>query len=186
MKKIITVLLIVLVTNLLVSQSSEKIPPNKTVVRLIIQNQNGDILMKKSSLGWVTIATFYTERQSFNEVIDSLTNMYGIKITKPNLGGVFTYKYNFKKSADTRLLYTAKYIDGDIKQGKNGYHFTWFTKKEAIEKLRVTVPSLSEMIQHILNNPNQLWGGSFYVTRDDKGKLDSKMIEKFYPLRGNE
>jgi len=110
MKKIFLLFIMVLISISTFSQSAENPPPNKTVVRLIILNDNGDILMKESSLGWVTIASFYTQRQSFNQVIDSLTSTYGVKITKPNLAGVFTYKYNFKKSADTRLLYVAKHI----------------------------------------------------------------------------
>ena len=72
---------LVFVTISAFSQPTNNPPPNKTVVRLIVLNENGDILMKQSSLGWVTIASFYTQRQNFNEVIDSLTNIYGIKIT---------------------------------------------------------------------------------------------------------
>ena len=103
MKRLAITLFLIIITNSLSGQSSAIEQPNKSVIRLTVVNENGDILLKKSPLGWVTIATFYTERQNFNQVLDSLTNTFGIEISKPELGGLFTYTYNFKNSLQVYL-----------------------------------------------------------------------------------
>ena len=186
MKKIFLLFIIVLISNSLLGQSTKDPEPNKTVIRLTILNANGDVLMKESDYGWMTIATFHTERQNINEVIDSLTTEYGITITKPSLAGIFTYKYKFKESSDTRQLYVAKYIKGDLELGKGNHNLTWLPKDEAIEKLKSTVPSLGEMTQQILDFPNEVWGGSFLLDRNENWKLSSKIIENFHLIRDNQ
>ena len=160
--------------------------PNKTVIRLTILNDNGDILMKESDYGWMTIATFHTESQNLNEVINSLSNEYGIEITKPSLAGVFTYKYKFKESSDIRQLYTANYIKGNLESSKNKYNLTWLPKKEAIEKLKKTVPSLGQMTEQVLNFSEVVWGGSFLLDRDENWKLSSEITEDFHPIRNHQ
>jgi len=183
MKNVTLFFIVTLISISTFSQPSDNPPPNKTVIRLTILNKNNEILMKKSDYGWMTIATFHTERQNITEVIDSLTNNYGITITKPSLAGIFTYKYKFKESSDLRQFYVANYIKGDLKSGKNDHDLTWLPKEEAIEKLKETVPSLAEMTQQILDFPEVIWGGSFLLDKDENWKLGSKIIEDFYPLR---
>lgn len=185
MKKAVILFLALLISNVIFGQSTKIPEPNKTVIRLTILNDKGDILMKKSDFGWMTVATFHTQRQNINEVIDSLTNKYGIIITKPNLAGVFTYKYTFKESSDIRQLYVAKYIKGDLESVKGNHNLTWLPKEEAIKKLKNTVPSLGEMTQQILDFPNVIWGGSFLLEKDENWKLSSKMTENFHSLIAN-
>lgn len=184
MKKVVILFIVALISNSLLGQSANNPEPNKTVVRLTILNENGDLLMKKSDFGWMTIATFHTERQNINEVIDSLSAKYKITITKPNLSGVFTYKYTFKASSDIRQVYVAKYIKGDLESVDD--NLSWLPKEEAIAKLKSTVPSLGEMTEQILDFPNVVWGGSFLLDRDENWKLSSKMTEDFHPIRGNQ
>ena len=43
-----------------------------------------------------------------------------------------------------------------------------------------------EMIEQIVDFPNELWGGSFFINRDEKGKLNSQKTENFYPLRNHQ
>jgi len=186
MKKVFIVLIIALISNSLLGQVAKTLEPNKTVIRLTILNENGDVLMKKSDYGWMTIATFHTQRQNINEVIDSLSNLYGIVIAKPHLRGVFTYKYTFKASADIRQVYEAKYIKGDLESVKGNHNLIWLPKEEAIEKLKETVPSLGEMTQKTLDFPNAIWGGSFLLSRDKDDKLNSQMTESFHPLGDNQ
>ena len=140
MKRLAITLFLVIITNTLFGQPSAIEQPNKSVIRLTVVNDKGDILLKKSPLGWVTIATFHTKRQNFNQVLDSLTNTFGIEISKPELGGLFTYTYNFKNSADTRLMFKAKYLGGEIKQGVKGYYFTWFPVSITMNHLVSIIP----------------------------------------------
>lgn len=185
MKKISILFVLVLIVKPLLSQTSNTTEVNKNVIRLTILNDKGELLIKESDYGWMTIATFHTQRQTINEVVDSISKNYGIKITKPKLLGIFTYKYVFKKSADIRQLYVANYIKGDLKTDKNKHNLLWLPKEEAIEKLKTTVPSLGEMTEQILNFPDEVWGGSFLLDKDENWKLSSKKIEEFYPLRND-
>ena len=96
MKNTLILFLTILISNSLFCQSTEKVDSNTTAIRLIILNDKGEVLLKNSTVGWLTIDTYFKERQTIKEVIDSLSNRYGVSITKPNLKGVFTYKYDFK------------------------------------------------------------------------------------------
>lgn len=183
MKNTLILLLTILISNSLFCQTPQNSEPNKIVIRLTILNDNGDLLMKKSDYGWMTIATFHTERQNINQVIDSLSKAYGITISKPNLAGVFTYQYKFKKSSDTRLIYRANFIKGDIKSAKGNHNLTWLPQKEAIQKLKTTVSSLGEMTEQVLKFPETIWGGSFLLDRDKNWKLSSKVVEEFHSIR---
>jgi len=180
MKKVFLLFIIVLISNTLVGQSQNSDKPNTTVIRLIILNDNGEVLIKRSTLGWSTIDAFYEKKHTINKVIDSLSNRYGLSITKPNLKGVFTYELDFVNSLSVRQLYVAKSTTNDLPTNKN-VEFRWVPKDEAIEKLKGTIPSLSEMTKQVLDYPQVVWGGAFLINRENE-KVTSKQIEDFYPI----
>lgn len=180
MKKAVILLILLLISNSIIGQSVEKADPNSTVIRLTILNEKGEILIKNSTIGWLTISATFKERQTINEVIDSLSNRYGVSITKPNLKGVFTYKYGFKSSAYITQLYVAKSTTNDLPANKN-VEFRWTPKNEAIEKLKETIPSLGQMIKQVLDYPDVVWGGSFLINRENN-EVSSSQTEDFYPI----
>ena len=153
---------------------------NTTAINLIILNDDGDILLKKATIGWITIGAFYEKRQTINEVIDSISNRYGVSITKPNLKGVFTYTFDYNNSLSLRQFYVARSTTKDLPTNKN-VEFRWAPKNVAIEKFKSTVPAQGEMIAQILEYPQVVWGGSFLLQRK-KGKISSAQTEAFYPI----
>ena len=185
MNQVITILLLTIFSNPIWCQSNSAEPTNNTIIRLTILNDEGEMLIRDTEYGWMTPATYHNTRHNISEIIDSLIVYYGIEITKPNLAGVFTYKYEFKNSADIRLLYVAKLNGGELVSEINGEKLYWISKQEGIEKLQSTVPSLGEMTLQILDYPNIIWGGSYLLSRDNENKLISEMTEGFYPLSGN-
>ncbi|WP_117880845.1 nuclear transport factor 2 family protein [Aureibaculum luteum] len=162
-------------------QKEEKTEINSPVIRLTILNDKNEILIRKTKYGWMTPAHRFYSKQNINRVLDSMATNYGVTIKDIELAGMFTYKYTFKDKADTRQFYVAKYKSGTIKSIKDEDLF-WLPKDEAIKKLDSTVSSLGLMTNQILEYPNTLWGGSFILDKVD-GKLQSKVEEKFYPLR---
>jgi len=180
MKKVFLLFIIVLITNSLLGQTPKDPDPNTTVVTLIILNDNGEVLIKKATIGWITIGTFYEQRQTLNELIASLSNKYGVSISKPELKGVFTYKFGFNNSISVRQFYVAKSTTNDLPKNKN-VEFHWVPKDEAIEKFSGTVPSLGEMVEQILDYPQVVWGGSFLINRENE-KTTSEQTEDFYPI----
>ena len=164
---------------------NQNLPTNNTIIRLIIVNENGEILMRETKNGWMTPATYYKKRETINEVIDGMLKNYGIEITKPNLVGLFTYKYEFKTTSDIRLFYIAKYVKGDLITSIENEKRSWVKKELAIEKLKTTVPSLGEMTKQVLDNPETISGGSFLLNKDENWKLSSKIMETLYPMKDN-
>lgn len=179
MKKKPLILYFLLTTILGFSQNTVQ-PTNQTIIRLTIIK--GDkILMRQTEFGWMTPAVYFKKKQNVHQILDSISNVYGIKIGIPKLNGLFTYLYEFKPTADFRQLYTAKYKSGKLKStvGKEKIH--WISIEEALIKLASTVKSLEQMTSQIIKHPETLWGGSFILFRAN-GKLKSKIEEEFYPL----
>ena len=185
MKQLITILFFTILSNGIWCQTNTIPPKNNTIIRLTILNDAGEMLIRDTKYGWMTPATYHNKRQNINEVIDSLILNYGIEISEPNLAGIFTYKYEFKPSADIRILYVARLTAGELISESGEEKLYWMSQKEAIEKLQTTVPSLGEMTNQILDYPQIIWGGSYTLFRDNDNNLKSKVTEPFFPLNGN-
>ncbi|WP_299601390.1 nuclear transport factor 2 family protein [uncultured Aquimarina sp.] len=180
MKKYILVVAMLLTIQFTNAQSKIDEDRNTSVISLVILNDNGDVLIKKATIGWITIGAFYEKRHTINEVIDSISNKYGVSILKPNLKGVFTYKYDFNNSLSVRQVYVAKSTTNDLPTNKN-VEFRWAPKEEAIEKFKSTIPSLGEMIAQVIEYPEVVWGGSFLIKKENEKKT-SMITENFYPI----
>ncbi|WP_234424298.1 nuclear transport factor 2 family protein [Aquimarina sp. Aq107] len=180
MKNYILVVVMLLTIQCINAQSNIDKDVNTSAINLVIVNYNGDILLKKATIGWITIGAFYEKRHTINEVIDSISNKYGVSITKPNLKGVFTYKFDFNNTVSIRQVYVAKSTTNDLPTNKN-VEFRWAPKDEAIEKFKSTIPSLGEMIAQVIDYPQVVWGGSFLIKKENNKKI-SMITEDFYPI----
>ena len=180
MKNYIVVLVMLLTAPLINAQSKIEKDVNTTVITLIILNDNGEVLIKKASIGWITLGTFHEERQTINEVMTSLSKKYGVSISKPELKGVFAYKFGFNNSTSIRQFYVAKSTTNELPKNKN-VEFHWVSKDEAIKKFSNTVTCFGEIVEQILDYPEVVWGGSFLINRSNK-KTTSKQTENFYPI----
>lgn len=161
---------------------AQELPPsNQTIIRLTIVKDNNKILIRKTKFGWMTPAVYYKEKQTINEVLDSISAMYGVKISKPYLRGLFTYKYEFKSTADIRQLYVADYESGQLIAKVGDEEIYWMPIPEALDKLESTVPSLMQITKQVLDYPKNLWGGAFILYREG-GSMKSRIEEDFYQL----
>ncbi len=183
MKKILITFILLFTSNIIVSQSKIK-EPNIGVIRLVVLNDDNEVLIKKASIGWITIDTYFNQTKTINEVIDGLSNKYGLSIGKPQLKGLFTYKFNFKNSSSVRQIYVVKSLTNALPT-KTKTEFHWVSKEEAIRKLKSTIPSLGKMVNQVLNHPQIISGGSFMVKKDGD-KLDSFQTEDFYAVNDSQ
>lgn len=193
MNKLSIVLLVMLFATNAYSQQAQKTKPktarvpqvvapaNSPVIRLTIVNDRNEILIRKTTYGWMTPAVRFNKKQNIQETLTTLAATYGIRLKKFALAGLFTYKYSFKPLADTRQFYVASYQSGSIISPK-GETVQWMSKKEALDKLSTTVLSLGAMTRQVLNYPETLWGGAFRLSKKD-GKLQAVAEADFYPLR---
>ncbi|MFK7936502.1 MAG: NUDIX hydrolase [Saprospiraceae bacterium] len=157
----------------------QKQEDNFTINRLIIVNDNNEVLMMREKHVWATPSFLYNERQYVKEGLDSLANAYGVKIENLQLHGHFSFKYDYHSYATLRNYYVARYVSGEIKVPEGMNEVKWMPAAEAIEQNSVT--AIKQITRQIMNHPNTVWGGSFMVSHvgDDH---PTKMVEDFYPL----
>lgn len=179
MRKLILPLLITMSLSACSQNSHQDPTHNFTVQRLIIINDNNEILMAKVEHIWVTPSLVYSKRQFLKEGLDSLSNAYGVQIKNLELRGKFSYKYEYHPYATSRDYFVARYVSGELKVPKGMDEVRWISIPEAIEKNSVT--SIKEITKQIIEFPDVIWGGSFMVSRVEK-EHPTKMVEGFYPL----
>lgn len=152
---------------------------NFTIQRLIILNDNNEVLMMREKSVWATPSLLYSKRQFLKEGIDSLANAYGVQIKNLELRGKFSYKYDYQPYATLRDYFVADYSSGQVKIPKGMDDAKWMPLDEAIEQNTVT--SIKQITRQIMQYPDVIWGGSFMVSHvgDDH---PTKMVEPFYPL----
>ncbi len=144
-------------------QNSHRNPThNFSVQRLLIINDNNEVLMAREDHVWAPISFLYDQRQYLKEGLDSLANAHGIKIHAPELRGQFVFKFDYHPYATVRNYYIAKYKSGEILVPDPMAEVKWFPMKEAIEKNTVT--AIKEISRQILEFPDQVWGASFLVS----------------------
>ncbi|NKI31068.1 NUDIX hydrolase [Croceivirga thetidis] len=157
---------------------------NFTVLRVIIKNDDNQILMVGGNDSWGMPYVNLSKRQFLKEAIDSMALEHGIRLADIELRGQFAFKYDYKPNMTFRNYYVAQFKSGKIKVPKNNLEdefekIEWVDIPEAIERNNNT--GIQEITRQILNNPDVVWGGSFMVshTVDDH---PTKIVEPFYPL----
>jgi len=155
---------------------------NFTVMRLIILNDRGEMLLGSEQDVWAQPSLVFESRQFLKENLDSLAAEYGIKIDSPKLHGYFSFKYEYHPYATMRSYFVANHVSGDIKNPERYDELEWMPIAEAIDK--ITVPAIKQITKQIIDYPNTLWGGSLMVSRDGKAH-PTVPTEPFYPLFGS-
>lgn len=152
---------------------------NFSVTRLIILNENNEMLMGREDYVWAPPGAMFNQRQFINEELDSLALTYGVEIDDVELRGYFAYKYDYHPYATTRAYYVAKYKGGTPKATAPTEEVKWLPMEEALDISTVT--SIRQSTMQILDYPNTVWGGSFMVSRTDTSH-PTVIVEPFYPL----
>jgi len=152
---------------------------NFAVHRLIILNDNNEMLMCREQHVWATPSFVYKDRQYVKEGLDSLATAYGITIKNAELRGQFSYKYDYHPHATLRHYYVARYVNGEVKVPEKMEEAKWVSIPEAIELNTVT--AIKEITQQIIAFPEAVWGASFLVSHVGDEHPTSR-VEAFYPL----
>ena len=152
---------------------------NFAVHRLIIVNDQHEMLMSREQHVWGTPSFVYRERQYVKESLDSLARAYGIRISDVKLRGQFSYKYDYHPYATLRHYYLAKYVDGEVILPEGLAEVKCMPIEEAIEINTVT--SIKQITEQIMKFPDTIWGASFMVSHVGD-EHPTKMVEPFYPL----
>jgi hypothetical protein len=157
---------------------------NFTVLRVIIMNDEDQILMAGGKDWWGMPYVNFSNRQFLKEAIDSMAMEHGIEVSDIELKGQFCFKYDYKPNMTFRNYYVAQYKSGEIKLPKNTLEdefekIEWVDRQDAIERNGNT--GIREITRHILNNQDAVWGGSFMVSHTETDH-PTELVGGFYPL----
>ncbi|MEM1359139.1 MAG: hypothetical protein AAGF89_13110 [Bacteroidota bacterium] len=159
--------------------SYQPLDHNFTLQRLIILNDQQEMLMSREDSVWAMPFLLYQDRQHVKEGLDSVANSYGLTITEVELRGQFSYHYDYHPYASLRNYYFARYVSGTLKITEPVAEAKWLPIPEAIERNSIT--SIKEITRQIMNYPDVVWGGSFMV-REEGDEHPTEMVEEFYVL----
>lgn len=157
-----------------------------TIQRLIIFNNKGEILLQKHTNGWMTPALRHNTKTRTNEGLHNLASDFGLKISTPQLHGIFMYFHSDNKKPSFRQHYSSNLISGELKVPERTLNVKWFSPNEAIQKMldpnAKIVRAVGEMTKHILDYSTIIWGGSYLLIKEKGKKTESKVVEHFYPI----
>ncbi|RBL90042.1 hypothetical protein DF182_26590 [Chitinophaga flava] len=156
---------------------------NYTILRLLMINQQNEILLAKYKTGWLTPSLRYNENQSIKGALDSLAREFGYEIAAPQLRAMVTFLFDFKPVVSVRTHYAAHISAGKLKLPEDIAEAKWVSRKEAEKLMSLpetqAVDAIKTTTMQILNHPETIWGGSFLVP---KTSTTCKMTEPFYPI----
>lgn len=160
---------------------TEHQPPthNFTVMRLLIVNEQNELLMGQIDSNWYAPSLVYNQRQFIQESLDSLSAAYGVTTSSPILRGYFSFKYAYHPYATLRPYYLAKYQSGALKVPTAMEAVKWMPISEAIAN--TPVEAMQEIMQQLFNYPASVWGGSFLVYTEGE-EHHTRNVEPFYTL----
>lgn len=156
-----------------------------TIQRLIIYNQNGEILLEKHKNGWMTPALRHSSRTTIKDGLESLASEFGLTISPPKLAGNFMFISEYKPSSSFRQHYTAKLVDGELELPNGKLDAGWFSPHKAIKLMSLPdaklVGAVGEMTEQVLNYPHVIWGGTFTLWKENDVTI-YKASEHFYSI----
>ncbi|MFK7809551.1 MAG: hypothetical protein AB8F74_17235 [Saprospiraceae bacterium] len=183
MNKILLLALVLLTSGELFSQ--ETISDSYTIQRLIILNENGEVLLEKHKNGWMTPALRHNNKVTTNDGLKNLASSFGLNISTPKLAGIFMFVSEYKPQSSFRQHYVCKTIDGKLILPEEKLDVQWFAPHKAIEMMSLPdaklIGAVGDMTEQILQYPEIIWGGTFTLWKEE-GVTQYKVTENFYPI----
>ena len=180
MRTLYLALILVFVFDFSFGQDTEKPLDNYTIKRLLVCNDNDELLVVKYNGRWNVPALRYNQRESINQALYNLAKDMGIVITAPKVGGIFSFTYGFNDRAALRMFYVTTYKSGTIKTKLKWDAIKWIHKDDFMRMKDEDVYSL--MAAKVVEDTSTLWGGAFFLFRENE-KLKYSITEDFYPIR---
>ena len=150
---------------------------NYSFIKLIVLNNNDEVMLVKWNGAWEIPGTRYNQPITISKQIDTLAAEHGIFVQNKKLNGLFTFEYENRPILTIMHYYTAFYEKGNFTIPKSCEDIGWFT----IEKALSIIPyqEMKLIISKIIKNKNNLWGGGIKKWND--GNIE--FLEEFYELK---
>ena len=183
MKKLLFI--IVCLTYSLNSFSQDTGNDSYTIQRLIIYNQEGDILLEKHKNGWMTPALRHNTKISIHNALYDLAATYGLKMSTPKLAGMFVFIPEYKPKSSIRQHYKSNYLEGKLRVPEGKLDAQWFPVNKAIDMMSLPdtkfIFAIRDMTKQLVLYPHTVWGGTFKLWKEND-KTQYKIVDAFYPL----
>ena len=157
-----------------------------TIQRLLIYNQNREVLLEKNNFGWMTPALRHNSKETITDGLMSLASEFGLDISSPKIAGIFMFMTDYRPISQFRQHYSSNLIDGQLKVPKDKKDAQWFPISKAIEMMSLPDTKaplvIRDMTKQLLYYPEIVWGGTFLLSKEDD-VITYKVIENYYPLR---
>ncbi|MBV7270318.1 hypothetical protein [Winogradskyella luteola] len=161
-------------------QETEKQLDNYTIKRLLICNEKDELIVVKYGDTWNVPALRYNQSESINQSLNNLAKDMGIEITKPEIGGIFSFTYSFNEQAALRMFYVANYKTGNLKPKSGWDSIKWISKEDFLKMKGQDLYSL--MASKIEEDSSTLWGAAFFLFKEDE-EIKYTITEEFYSIR---
>ena len=156
-----------------------------TIQRLIIFNDQGEILLEQHKNGWMTPALRHNTKTGVNEGLHHLASEFGLTISTPRLAGVFMFIPEYKPESSFRQHYTCKLVDGELQLPESKLDAQWLSPHKAIDMMSLSdtklIFAIRDMTKQVLLYPEVIWGGTFDLWKEED-KTMYKISEHFYPM----
>ena len=154
----------------------------KTLSRLLIYNEQNQILAIKVNEGfWVTPAVHNKNKLMMKEALNELAQSYGLSISTPELKGMFFVKYQFPKNNGlyNRLFFRVNKTGGKVTLPKGIAEYRWVNEEDAIDMM--SFKHISAPLKKIADTPEKIWAASFRFYLEN-GVRKSEQTESFYSI----
>lgn len=180
MKNKFFVLIVALFSINTYAQENKKPLDNYVIKRLIVCNDNDELIVVKYGGTWNIPALRFNQSESYNQALSNLAKEMGVEISKPKIAGIFSFTYDFNSQSALRMFYVTNYKSGKLKTKSGWNDIKWINKKEFLKLKNQDVYSL--MASKIVENVSIVWGGAFSLYKENN-KVKFDITEEFYPIR---
>ena len=66
-----------------------------TIQRLLIYNQNGEVLLEQNDFGWMTPALRHNSKVTIKDGLMNLGSEFGLKVSSPKIAGIFMFTSDY-------------------------------------------------------------------------------------------
>jgi len=157
-----------------------------TIQRLLIFNQNREVLLEKNDFGWMTPALRHNSKTTIKNGLMNLAAEFGVKVSSPKIAGIFMFISDYKPISQFRQHFSCNIIDGKLNVPENKKDAQWFSISKAIEMMSLPDTKaplvIRDMTKQLLYYPEIIWGGTFLLSKKN-GIITYKTTEEFYPLK---
>ncbi|OBU68348.1 NUDIX hydrolase [Stenotrophomonas maltophilia] len=158
-----------------------------TILRLLVTDDQGRLLLERNPSGWMTPAVRANRKQSLQQALRGLAAELGLQISAVRLAGIFSYRFNedppdpAHDAVSFRQHYRAELRAGQPPAATADKAYRWVTRDEAAAL--IGMPSLRMETLQVLDHPGTLWGGAFELSFEGDKATGTRLVEPFYPLR---